>query len=37
MYREEPVGRKRSNYTLKNDDFCEYVIFGAISLKIDAL
>ena len=34
MYREEAVGLKGSNYTWKNYDFCEYVKFGAISLKI---
>ena len=35
IYREEAVGLKISN--LKNYDFCEYVKFGAISLKIDIL
>ena len=33
IYREEAVGLKSSNYTLKYD-FCEYVKFRAISLKI---
>ena len=28
---------KSSNYTFKNYDFCEYVKFGAISLKFDIL
>ena len=37
IYREEAVGLKSSNYTLKIYDFCEYVKFGAISLKIDIL
>ena len=32
--REEEVGLKKSNYTLKNYDFCEYVKFGAISFKL---
>ena len=31
------VGPKSSNYTYKNNDFCEHVKFGAISLKIDIL
>ena len=30
IYRVEAVGRKCSNYTLKNYDFCENVKFGAI-------
>ena len=37
MYREEAVALKISNYTYKNYDFCEYVKFGAISLKVDIL
>ena len=35
--REEAVGLKSTNKYLKNYDFCEYVKFGAISLKIDIL
>ena len=35
IYREEAVGLKSSNYTLKIITFCEYVKFGVISLKID--
>ena len=37
IHRVEAVGLKSSNYTFKNDDFCEYVKFGAISWKIDIL
>ena len=37
IYRVEAIGLKSSNYTLKNYDFCEYVKFVAISLKIDIL
>ena len=37
IYREEAVGLKSSKYTFKNFDVCEYVKFGAISLKIDIL
>ena len=33
IYRVEAVGLKSSSYTQKNDDFCEYVKFGAISWK----
>ena len=37
IYREETVGLKSFNYTLKIMIFCEYVKFDAISLKIDIL
>ena len=36
IYREEAAGLKSSSYT-KKYDFCEYVKFAAISLKIDIL
>ena len=37
IHREEAFGLKSSNYTFKNHDFCEYVKFGAISLKFNIL
>ena len=37
IYREEGVGLKKSNYTFKNYGFCEYVKFGATSLKFAML
>ena len=37
IYTEEAVGLKKFQLYFKNYDFCEYVIFGAISLKIDIL
>ena len=36
IYREA-VGLKKFQLYLKNNNFCEYVKFGAISLKIDIL
>ena len=35
--RVEAVGLKKSNFTLKNYNFCEYVKFGVILWKIDML
>ena len=37
IYREEAVGLKSSNYTLKIKIFCEYVKFEAILWKFDIL
>ena len=37
FYREEAIGLKRSNYTLKVMIFVNNMKFGAISLKIDFL
>ena len=37
IYRDEAVGLKKRQLYLKNDDFCEYVEFGAISWKFDIL
>ena len=34
IYRVDAVGRKEFQLYLKNCDFCEYVKFGAIFLKI---
>ena len=37
IYREEAVGPKKFHLYLRNNNFCEYVKFGAISLNIDIL
>ena len=37
IYRDEAIGLKKLQIYLKNYDLCEYVEFGAISLKIDIL
>ena len=37
MYRIEVLSLKASSNTLENQNFCEYVKFGAISLKLDIL
>ena len=34
---EEAVGLKKIQLYLENNDFCEYVKFGTILLKIDIL
>ena len=37
IYRDEAVGLKKLQIYFKNYDLCEYVEFGAISLKFDIL
>ena len=37
IYWKEAVSLKSSNYTLKNNYFCEYIKLGAISWKFDIL